>query len=240
MNYYSITMDICTRQGYKKRMEIRRFVIPDIHGCALTFHHLIHQVLQIRKTDRVYLLGDLIDRGPRSKQVLDMVMELRARGFSFFCLRGNHEQMLLDAYHSPQAIQTWILNGGYATLDSFGISKVADIPRRYRDLCEDFSLYYEMEDYILVHAGMNFDEGNPFSDTQAMLWKRTPSMDKTQTANRKLICGHTPHTRSTVRASLATDIITLDNGCVYRETGMGALTALELNSLELIFQENID
>ena len=225
---------------YKKRMEIRRFVIPDIHGCSLTFNSLIHQVLQVRKTDRVYLLGDMIDRGPRSKEVLDLIMELRARGFSICCLRGNHEQMLLDAPRSADNLRTWILNGGYATLDSFGVSKVADIPRRYVEFVHNLPFYIELEDCILVHAGLNFEEGEPFSDTHAMLWKRTISVTRRQTSSRRLICGHTPHGRNEVRASLTTDIITLDNGCVYREPGLGALAALELNSLELVFQQNLD
>lgn len=225
---------------YKKRMEIRRFVIPDIHGCALTFHHLINQVLQVRKTDRVYLLGDMIDRGPRSKEVLDLIMELKARGFSVSCLRGNHEQMLLDAPKSAESQRTWILNGGYATLDSFGVSKAADIPRRYLEMLNVLPFSIELEDYILVHAGMNFEEGEPFSDTHAMLWSRTVSIDRRLTSNRRLVCGHTPHDRNEIRASLATGIITLDNGCVYREKGLGALAALELNSLEVVFQQNLD
>ncbi len=225
---------------YKNRMEIRRFVIPDTHGCACTFYHLFHQILQVRKTDRVYLLGDMIDRGPKSKELLDLLMELQSRGFFISCLRGNHEQMLLDASLSPKNIQTWVLNGGFATLDSFGISKVANIPRRYLDFLRSLPLYIEVEDFILVHAGMNFEDGTPFSDSRAMLWSRNLTIDKRQTSNRRLICGHTPHSQNTVRASLAADIITLDNGCVYREHGLGTLSALELNSLELVFQPNID
>lgn len=225
---------------YKKRMEIRRFVIPDIHGCALTFHHLIHQILQIRKSDRMYLLGDMIDRGPRSKEVLDHIMELRDRGFSVACLRGNHEQMLLDAPGSADSLRTWIVNGGYATLDSFRVSKIADIPQRHLKFLQGLPFYLELEDYILVHGGMNFDSGQPFSDTHAMLWKRTVSIDRRQTSGRRLISGHTPHSRNDIRASLATDMVTLDNGCVYRDQGLGALAALELNSQELVFQQNID
>ena len=225
---------------YKKRMEIRRFVIPDTHGCALTFHHLLHKTLQVRKSDRVYLLGDMIDRGPRSKELLDLLMELQSRGFSISCLRGNHEQMLLDAYQSPENIQTWVLNGGYATLDSFGVAKVAALPRRYLDFLRSLPFYIELKDFILIHGGMNFADGVPFSDTRAMLWSRNLSIDKQLTSNRRLICGHTPHSQNTVRASLAADIITLDNGCVYREHGLGTLAALELNSLELVFQPNID
>lgn len=225
---------------YKNLMKIRRFVIPDTHGCARTFYRLFHQTLQVRKADRVYLLGDMIDRGPNTKELLDLLMELQSRGFSISCLRGNHEQMLLDASLSLKNIQTWVLNGGFATLDSFGISKVANIPRRYLEFIRSLPFYIELEDFILVHAGMNFEHSSPFSDSHAMLWSRNLSIDKRQISNRRLICGHTPHSRDSVRASLTEDVITLDNGCVYREHGLGTLASLELNSLKLVFEPNID
>lgn len=224
---------------YKKRMEIRRFVIPDVHGCALTLHHLLQHTLQVRKTDRIYLLGDMIDRGPRSKELLDLLMEFHSRGFYISCLRGNHEQMLLDAHRSPDCLQTWILNGGFSTLDSFRISKVANLPRRYLDFLDRLPFFIELHDFILVHGGMNFDN-DPFTDTRAMLWSREGSIDMKKTSNRRLICGHTPHRRDEIRASIHGDMITLDNGCVYREPGLGSLAALELNSLELVFQPNLD
>jgi serine/threonine protein phosphatase 1 len=225
---------------YKQGMETRRFVIPDIHGCAATFRTLLEAV-GFRKGDRLHLLGDLIDRGPRSRDVLDLVLDLRACGFSVECIRGNHEQMLLDAPDSPGAFREWLLNGGYATLDSFGIDRVSEIPRRYTDFIAAMPCYMELDGFILVHAGMNFGIPDPYSDTWSMLWSRSETIDRRRAGNRRMICGHTPHSRETIRRSLAADVITLDNGCVYRERpGLGQLTALELGTMKLTFQENID
>lgn len=222
-------------------MEPRHFVIPDIHGCALTFQALIEKRLQVRRTDRVYLLGDLIDRGPRTRDVLDILIEWTRRGFMITSLRGNHEQMLLDAEASNDAMRTWLLNGGHATLDSFGINRPAEIPRRYISLIESFPYYFELKNFILVHAGINLLSSNPFDDTFYMLWHRPEAADQRKVRGKRVICGHTPHDRQSIQQSLKKDFITLDNGCVYREAPeYGSLIALELESMELTFQHNLD
>lgn len=222
-------------------MQNRRFVIPDIHGCAITFHKLLHEKLKISKADTVYLLGDLVDRGPRSRAVLDLILDLRSQGFSINALRGNHEQMLLNAIQSESDVDTWLINGGKASLDSFGIRRPEDLNPRYRTLLDSLPFYIVLDDFILVHAGMNFERYAPFTDTWAMLWTRSDRVDSSQIGNRRLICGHTPHGIPTIRASLRKRMILLDNGCVYvNKSGLGNLTALELNSMELSFQENID
>ena len=63
-------------------MSARSFVIGDIHGCAATLRRLVDEILRPAPEDRIYLLGDLIDRGPDSKGVLDFIFELRERGLS--------------------------------------------------------------------------------------------------------------------------------------------------------------
>ncbi len=62
------------------KMTSRRFVIPDIHGCARTFRALVEDVIRLKPMDSLYLLGDYIDRGPRSKDLLDKILELSAEG----------------------------------------------------------------------------------------------------------------------------------------------------------------
>jgi serine/threonine protein phosphatase 1 len=74
-----------------------------------------------------------------------------------------------------------------------------------------------------------------------MLWSRDRKVVKRLIGGRRVIGGHTPTNQKEIRRSLATDHILLDNGCVYKEEpDMGSLAALELNSLTLYFQENID
>ena len=222
-------------------MTYRRFVIPDIHGCALTLQRLVEEVIQLGATDTLYLLGDYIDRGPRSREVLELIRYWRDAGLTINALRGNHEEMLLDACRDRASFRLWMINGGFATLASYGVEDACEIPISHRTMLAGLPLYLELEDAVLVHAGLNFELDDPFSDREAMLWGRPSGVDSVKLGGRKLICGHTPKTRQAIEASLATGLITLDNGCVYAGwPGLGSLAALELNTLTLLFQDNID
>jgi len=222
-------------------MSIRRFAIPDIHGCALSFAALLHDVLRIRTSDRVYLLGDYIDRGPRSREVVDHIVELRDKGFSILPLRGNHDDMLLRACGDLDFFRVWMLNGGGATLKSFDVDEPCDIPLSYRRFFNTLPFYLELDDYILVHAGFNFLADDPFSDKEAMLWTRTREVNSALIGRKKVIIGHTPVSRETIKHSLESDLILLDNGCVYTSRDyLGTLAALNLDTRSLYFQKNID
>ena len=71
-----------------------RYAIGDIHGGAKTFCALLEKIY-LQREDRVYLLGDYVDRGPNSRGVLDIILKLKEAGFGIFALRGNHEDMLI-------------------------------------------------------------------------------------------------------------------------------------------------
>jgi serine/threonine protein phosphatase 1 len=221
----------------------RRFVIPDIHGCNLTFSTLVEEVISLKKEDDLYLLGDYIDRGPRSREVLQYVMRLINDGYRVFPLRGNHEEMFLDACTDRDQYRTWILNGGYAALDSFGVEDACDVPIPFHRFCSRLPYFYLLDDYLLVHAGFNAEAEEPYADIQAMLWNRTRSVNKELLGGRTMICGHTPHHLKDIEKMLRRDtgLIILDNGCFLAgRKGMGTLLALELNTRTLYSQKNID
>ena len=222
-------------------MSSRTFVIGDIHGCAATLRLLVDGVLRPRPADRIYLLGDLIDRGPDSRGALDFVFELLGRGLSVASIRGNHEEMLMQAGYDHHYLELWIANGGLATLASFQADGPGDIPRRYRDFLGSLPPFILLDDFILVHAGLNFDVQHPLTDTNAMLWTRSSFVDRQRIGGRRLVCGHTPVTLTRLQGSLNSSKIMLDNGCVFGglpETGN--LAALELESMTLFLQPNID
>ena len=222
-------------------MTARSFVIPDIHGCARTFHALLHDVIALRPEDTLYLLGDYIDRGPRSKAVLDEIIRLRRNGYAIHTLRGNHEQMLLESQDSLSALSLWLTNGGNTTLDSFGVEDPGKIPYGYRNFLLGLHSHIILDNFVLVHACLNFDIPDPFADTEAMLWARSCKVIPERIGGRRIICGHTAVCRDSVEESLSTSRIMLDNGCVYKERpGLGNLAALELNSMSLYYQKNID
>ena len=83
----------------------RRLVITDIHGCAKTFAKLLDKI-GLNEDDQLFLLGDYINRGPRSKQVIDHILDLNEDGFNVFPLIGNHEETLLHLlFESPEELQ---------------------------------------------------------------------------------------------------------------------------------------
>jgi calcineurin-like phosphoesterase family protein len=220
---------------------MRRLVIPDIHGCSRTFRRLVSEVIRLERADELYLLGDLIDRGPDSKGVLDFILELRDQGFSIKGVKGNHEDMCLRAGEGLEFMELWIANGGLATLRSFEVEYTDEIPWRYRSLLRSLPNYILLDDFVIVHAALNFNRSDPFADTEAMLWMRECSVDTSRIGGRRLVSGHTAITREQLTASLSTDRILLDNGCVFTgRPGLGSLTALELDSMRVWYQDNID
>ncbi|KAB0665710.1 serine/threonine protein phosphatase [Oryzomonas japonica] len=225
-------------------MSRRVFVIGDVHGCARTLRELVIRGVRLTPSDTLYLLGDLIDRGPDSKGVLDFIFELTAAGYNVASVQGNHEEMCLRAPYGRPAMDMWTSNGGLTTLASFLADGPGDIPHRYLQYLGSLPPYILLDHFVIVHAGLNFDREPPFGpldDTEAMLWTRSDVVERQRIGGRRLICGHTMVTRQRLEASLKSDKIMLDNGCVTaRFPDMGYLAALELNSMRVVFQENID
>src|SRR5690606_13442078 len=139
----------------------RVLVISDIHGCSQTFIALVENVVQLKKEDTLYLLGDYIDRGPDSKGVIDYIIRLKESGFKIIALRGNHEVMLLNSIKERSASRVFLVNGGDKTLESFGISDVEELAPAYLDFFISLGYYALYDKFILVHAGLNFDLPDP-------------------------------------------------------------------------------
>lgn len=226
---------------------MNKFAISDIHGCLKTFKALL-QKIQFSKEDALYLLGDYIDRGPDSKGVIDYIWSLQEQGYSVSCLRGNHEQMLLDCMGDDVKYLFWEYNGGSTTMSSFGHRFVSAIPDRYIDWFSNLPYYAEVDQYILVHAGFKFDMPNPFEEKHAMLWQRNwyDRINYSWLKDRRIIHGHTPISKKMIKDMhqqiKKRPVIDIDNGCVFKQHSrdLGRLCALELTELTLFFQENID
>ncbi|MDA8428568.1 MAG: metallophosphoesterase family protein [Geobacteraceae bacterium] len=222
----------------------RTIAIADIHGCCRTFRRLIFEIVRLKKTDSLYLLGDLIDRGPDSKGVIDTILELQASGYGIRPIRGNHERMLLASIYTPYdgSLSEWLDNGGYTTLKSYGATHPEELGEHILVLHEH-PLYRITDTHIFVHAGLDFTLDDPFSyqGESAMLTKRGGDVNEAKLDGKVLVSGHTPRPLSFIRRSLCTSHIRLDNGCVYGDAlpEMGNLVALELESGMLHIQENI-
>jgi len=224
---------------------MKRFAISDIHGCAATFKALLEKI-NFSKGDELYLLGDYIDRGPDSKGVIDHIWLLQGEGYMVKCLRGNHEELMLGALHNTDVEATWLGNGGWKTMESFGVLDADKIPQQYYHWIKDLDYYFEVDDYILVHAGLNFQTEEPLKDFRNMLWIRnwTGDIDRKWLDGRVVVYGHTPTHEKDIRHYAKhmdkTPAIVIDNGCVYKGLGKGNLVAFDLDTHILHFQPCID
>lgn len=219
----------------------RSFAIGDIHGCSLTFRSLLYETLHIAPGDVLYLLGDYIDRGPDSKGVVDEILTLRAGGIVVHTLRGNHEEMMLESENSETDFRLWMWNGGETTLKSFGISSYNELSEEYKDFFAGTRYYITTEDYILVHAGLNLYDDDPFADTYNMVWQRGYTHDTIRLGEYTLIHGHTPLSLHYILQQASKKVINLDGGCVFGGSDTyGYLVAFDMQQRSFHYLQNLD
>jgi serine/threonine protein phosphatase 1 len=223
----------------------RTFAIGDIHGCAKTAKKLLLDELKITKDDAIYFLGDYIDRGSGSKEVIDFILQLKNENYNINTLRGNHEQLFMDSGNSFTDFQNWIANGGVATLESFEISRYSELEDVYKNFFNDTKFYFETDGFIFVHAGFDFSNEFYLDDTDSMMWIRNMKVDKKKIGNKIIVHGHTPTPLEKVKKNLASakekGSLNIDTGCVLKDyNGLGYLTALETNNMKLYNVKNVD
>lgn len=231
---------------------MRQFAIGDIHGCLKTFRYLVEEVIQLNPDDHLYLLGDYIDRGPDGKGVLDYIMNLLENGYKVIPVLGNHEEMLLKAQLGYDQLMTWLFNGGKTTLKSFGIEDppvstyrvILNIPEKYKIFLRNMKIYVKTEQFIFVHAGIDFSVDKPFLDKHSMLWTRSPVIDKEKLDGKRIIHGHNAISLSQIKKMVEdpeTVSICVDGGCCYKDRiGLGNLVGINLETNELVWKENIE
>tara|TARA_R110002124_G_scaffold149259_5_gene315366 strand:- start:13310 stop:14065 length:756 start_codon:yes stop_codon:yes gene_type:complete len=223
----------------------RKLIIGDIHGCLTTFEALL-DTMNFSKSDKLYLVGDYIDRGPDSKGVIDKIMELKDENYNVVAIRGNHEQMLIDDYEA-ETLKGWYSNADEQLLNSFGIRNLREFPDEYLQFCKKLPLYYMEDEFILVHAGINFNRENPLENKKDLLWVRNwyHSIDKDWLGDRIIIHGHTMIPKSDIEEQFANlevnQYLDIDCGAVVsRDPLLGYLCCFDLTNEKLHFQENME
>lgn len=202
---------------------MRRIAVSDIHSCAKTFRSLLDQEVAIQPNEQLFLLGDYVNRGPDPWGVFEFIFELMGRGVQVVCLRGNHEDRFLEAYDAGER----------------------QAPLRFVKFMRSLKSYHEIEGYLLVHAGLNFQASDPMQDHLSMRWIRNweHTLDRAWLGDRQIVHGHIRTPREEIERLVAqrSPILRIDNGCFsVDEYGQGSLCALDLDSYELYFQTNLD
>lgn len=219
-----------SRQPLHENETGRLFAIGDIHGCYREFCAVLDCLEPDLTRDTLVILGDLIDRGPDSYEVVQKVRELQTRYGTdhVSVLRGNHEQMALEYFSG--AGDWWNFNGNEFTLASYskhGKSIQADL-----DYFANLPLTCEKAGFLFVHAGLNPHRSLEQQVESDLLWIREDFYNSRKQWPFTIVFGHTP-TYALVRQNVPVSRsgwIALDTGCVYG----GSLTGVELRNGAMI------
>lgn len=213
--------------------------IGDVHGCLKSLQALIKKLDDYTSRQFIFL-GDYIDRGPDSKGVVDFLLEYQKQQDCIF-LRGNHEQMLLDARRNND-LDLWLMNGGRSTLESYGATNThLNIPQNHMVFYNETRMYYDTPDYFFVHAGLSpaktikqsLEDGE---DVEDFLWERSHLNAFETPWEKTVVFGHTPRSHPIKKNKM----LGLDTGCVYKSAGYGTLTAALLPEIEFVQQACLD
>ena len=209
----------------------RRIAIGDVHGCIHALDALL-DALAPGPADQLIFLGDLIDQGPDSRDVLDRMIELKQR-CSVVLIQGNHEEMLLAAKESQEALEYWENCGGIATLNSYRFGgNLSDIPNEHWKLLDEFRPYHETDGVIFTHANYLTDVPMPEQPSYQLRWALfEPDGMRPHISGKPVFVGHTEQVEGKI---LDLDFATcIDTACCR----YGWLTAVEVSTKQ-IWQAN--
>lgn len=216
------------------------YAVGDIHGCLALLKDLEAQIVEDARQrggeNWLVLLGDLIDRGPQSAQVLDRVLT-PLPGLRRLCIRGNHEATMLDFVRDPAGNAQWLEFGGRETLLSYGIEEksfangaigrngfrqtlASYIPEEHISFLAGLPTLIETPDYVFVHAGVRPGVTVGAQLDTDLLWMRDDYADSYAEFGKLIVHGHTPRTEALLTASR----IAVDTGAY----ATGRLTAVRL------------
>jgi serine/threonine protein phosphatase 1 len=219
------------------------YAVGDIHGRLDLLEALLQLIAQGARASEsarqktLVFVGDYVDRGPDSRGVVERLIRDPLQGFDTHFLKGNHEAILLDFLEEPWRLDHWLMNGGDATMRSYGVdverlarldapaeiwrNAFADaLPDAHLRFLRRLKLSVSFGDYLFVHAGVR--PGVPLgAQSEAdLVWIRAPFLDSDEPFGKIVVHGHTPTREPVTRPNR----IGIDTGAVFT----GRLTALRL------------
>jgi serine/threonine protein phosphatase 1 len=198
----------------------RLFIVGDIHACPQELEALL-AVLSLRPEDRIVFLGDYVDRGPGAREVVDLLLGMRADAVcAMTFLKGNHEDMFLDFMgYKGNYGEAFLMNGGVKTLISYGCTPfmdpgaiVARVPEAHRTFFRNLELMFPTGEVLCVHAGISPLRPLKEQDPEDLLWIRQEFIDNAHPLPYTVVYGHTPQRE--VRFDLPYKV-GIDTGLVY-------------------------
>jgi serine/threonine protein phosphatase 1 len=231
----------------------RAYAVGDIHGRLDLLDALLAQIeadvaSRRRAKNLVVFLGDLIDRGPQSAEVVERLRTWRPRDIQTAFLCGNHEEVLLRILAGERALLAdWLRFGGSECLASYGLAPArlkrmsetealaaieAAIPAEHRDFVASFADTFRFGDYLFVHAGIRPGLGIAAQAQQDLRWIREEFLEDARDHGVTVVHGHTITPAVDERANR----IGLDTGA-YRT---GVLTAMAVEGTKRWFLDTAE
>lgn len=201
----------------------RLIAIGDIHGRLSKLTGLIDKISP-SQDDRIVFLGDYIDRGPLSYQVIEYIINFRTDFPNTVTLRGNHEDFVISLFMGNQSAyerNIWLkMNGGDMTLSSY--RKAGQLLKVHQDFYMSLPLFYETDKYFICHAGVK--PGMPLSkqNMSDLLEIREPFLSSRENYGKIIVHGHS----IVDNPEILSNRINIDTGAGRH----GPLTAIELPS----------
>lgn len=191
-------------------------MIADIHGRADLLAVAV-QLIDRHASGRcgtLITLGDYVDRGPKSREVIDLLMGGCNPGWQLICLKGNHEVMMGEAVSHPAALQPWLSKGGGATLVSYGYEPgtavdASIVPHAHLKWISSRPLIHADRFRIYVHAGVDPHRDLSEQKEETLLWKRYADEDARGHGGRHVVHGHTGNAKGPVTSGARTNLDTL-------------------------------
>ena len=194
------------------------FAIGDIHGCLKQLVTLQDKIFSYPKynkdEDLLLYLGDYIDRGLGSKDVINHILKLQTKGIKSIFLMGNHEQFMIDfLFNKINNLNNWLMNGADQTFKNYDIEVAEFIKDGFEDdnidklrniflnkltkehvyFFNNLKLTYTMGDYLFVHAGINPEKTLLEQNKMDFLWSRSDQFfDKNFEFEKIIVHGHSP------------------------------------------------
>ena len=190
----------------------RLYAVGDIHGRADLLKTLLAEIAADAASHpaaakRLIFLGDYVDRGPASSAVIDMVLHDGLAGFEVVPLMGNHEEMMLRFLEDLAVGRTWMMNGGDATLRSYGVEPPSmfagtalfrhaqqqfaeRLPAGHKAFLEGLQVSHAEGDYLFVHAGVRPGVAIEKQRTEDLLWIRDEFLDSDRDFGKVVVHGH--------------------------------------------------
>lgn len=162
--------------------------IGDIHGCDRALAAMI-EIIQPDDTDTLVFLGDVVDRGPSSRQVVQRILDLRER-CTVVLLQGNHEEIMLASIAGrPGVMNQWLRVGGQETIDSYGSAD--EVPPEHLRFLMNGAMFWETEHDIFIHGSLETGVSLANQSSMYLRWKHIGGNEPPHPSGKRIVCGHT-------------------------------------------------